>query len=624
MVGCSQNSTNIIPDENLKTPLKTIDSLITISNSNYSPNLSLNEFDNYLLEAEKIAINSNLKEKLFDVYIIVAIRYRNSSKYSEALRVLHKAITIANEIDSDKLRTKATHETAVNFRRINENAMALKLHTQALELAESINDTFLIHCSYNGIGNVYLGYKDYDNAIDYFRKSLSFIGKEDPNLLGKAINSNLLGEAWLYIGNADSALYYLQKSFDVNVEIGSQLGQAICYNGMGLVFYEEKKYSMALEVHNKAFSIYKTLDDIYYQSMCMNHLGKTYLATKNYSLAEEFLQKSLYISKSIGTKRFALETSINLAQLYNETDRAKLSYKFNVQAIAYKDSITEDLQKQNTEAMSVLYKASKQEREILILKQTAAFNELKINRQRYLIFGVTGLVIIFMLFVLFAYRQRQLKSRLNEISLEQKLLRAQLNPHFVFNSLSAVQNFILHNDKHTASEYLVNFSRLMRNILIGSGSDFIRLENELEILDDYLKLQQLRFMEKFDYFFEISDGIDSEICLVPPMLIQPFIENSIEHGVRGINRQGIITIRFIKEADFLVIEVEDNGRGIQDQKETEKKKGHISMATKITKQRMQNIQALTKKSCKFEVIDNMKSSGIQGVSVRIKIPFKEE
>ncbi len=92
------------------------------------------------------------------------------------------------------------------------------------------------------------------------------------------------------------------------------------------------------------------------------------------------------------------------------------------------------------------------------------------------------------------------------------------------------------NDKDAASEYLVNFSRLMRNILMGSGEDFILLENELEILDDYLKLQRLRFQGKFDYFFEMSDEIDPEFTLVPPMLIQPFVENAIEHGVRDIDR----------------------------------------------------------------------------------------
>ena len=137
-------------------------------------------------------------------------------------------------------------------------------------------------------------------------------------------------------------------------------------------------------------------------------------------------------------------------------------------------------------------------------------------------------------------------------------------------------------------------------------------------------MQQLRFQNKFDYFFEISDEIDPETCVVPPMLIQPFVENSIEHGVRDIENQGIILIRFIKDGKYLVIEVEDNGRGLSDQQETEKKKGHISMATKITNQRMKNIRAVTKKQCDFEVLDVSSFKSATGVIVRIRIPFNEQ
>jgi LytS/YehU family sensor histidine kinase len=159
---------------------------------------------------------------------------------------------------------------------------------------------------------------------------------------------------------------------------------------------------------------------------------------------------------------------------------------------------------------------------------------------------------------------------------------------------------------------------------MGSGTDFILLENELEILDDYLKLQQLRFQGKFDYFFELSQEIDQQQCMVPPMLLQPFIENSIEHGVRDIDRQGTIIIRFNKNYNTLVIEVEDNGRGLNDQEVSNKKSGHISMATKITKQRMQNLQALTKQNCKFEILDNAEISGLSGVLVRIEISYQED
>jgi len=624
LASCSKKH-SIISINNYKTvSLSVIDSLIHLSEINYKNDTIADAFDNNLKGAAEIAKKSNNQKSLFDIYIIIAQRLRNSSKYSRSVESLQKAMTIAEQINSDSLKAKATHEMAVNFRRINDNAQALKYHIKALELAENAQDTFLIHCSYNGIGNVYFEYKDYKKAIDYFHKSLKYLGKEHVNLLGDAINSNLLGESWLFLGNTDSAMYYLKHSFDVNVKIGSKLGQAICYNGIGLVYYEKKEYKKAIEIHKKALDIYKSINDKFYQTMCLNNMGKTYLAMKKYALAEKYLTQTYNMATKIGSKRFALDASIELSRLYNIINKSNLSYKFSRKALAYKDSITKELQEQNTQAISILYKTEKQKREIIILKQKAQLSELKLSRQQNAMIAFIFIIMFLIMFGVWFIHQRKLKSKLKEIDLEQKLLQARLNPHFIFNSLAAIQNFILQNDKKAASEYIVNFSRLMRNILMGTGTNFILLQNELEILDDYLKLQQLRFQNKFDYFFEISDDIDPETCVVPPMLVQPFVENSIEHGVRDIEIQGIILIKFIKDREYLIIEVEDNGRGLSDQQETEKKKGHISMATKITNQRMQNIKAITKKQCNFEVLDVSSLRNTSGVLVRIRIPYNEE
>jgi len=623
-IACNRNNKSVPIESYSEISKQVIDSLIKESESFYNNNILPIEFDTYLKEAVEVARNSDNNMQLFELYILVAQRYRKASKFSKSLEVLQEALNIANVQNDDYLRAKAVHNMAVNFRRLNDNAQALKYHVQALELAENVNDTFLIHCSFNGMGNVYFHYKDYARAILYFHNSLQFLGKKEPNILGEAINANLLGESWLYQGNTDSAMYYLEQSFVANEKIGSELGKGICHNGMGLVYHQMQDYQKAVIEFKKALQIYENLNMTFYKAMSLNDLGSTYMAMGEYQLAQRALTGTFAIASQIGSKRFALDASTSLAKLYNMLGDSELSFEFSTKSMAYKDSITEELQVQNTEAMNVLYKAEKQEREIVILKQNAELAALKMGRQRLFFIAVGGAVAIILIVLFLIIRQRQLKSKINEIGLEQKLLRAQLNPHFVFNSLSAVQNFILKNDKKVASEYLVNFSRLMRNILMGSGSDFITLENELEILDDYLKLQQLRFQGKFDYYFEVSNTIETEYCMVPPMLIQPFVENSIEHGIRNIADQGIITISFNKYENQLIIEVEDNGRGIQDQQETEKEKGHISMATKITKQRLLNLQAITKQNCTFRVIDNKTENNLPGVLVRLIIPYKEE
>ncbi|PKP08939.1 MAG: hypothetical protein CVU09_13410 [Bacteroidetes bacterium HGW-Bacteroidetes-4] len=602
-----------------------IDSLVKQSKIAYRLEGVFKEpFDHFLKEAVEVAKNSNNKRGLFDIYVLLAKRYRDVAKYSPALEVAQKAQVLANELDDDELRAYATHEMAVIFRRIDDNAQALKFHIMALEWSENAKDTFLIHCSLNGIGNVYFSYQDYPKAISYFHQSLRYLASKR-NLLGEAINTNLLGESWLFLGNTDSALIYLDRSYRINVELGSELGQAICNNGIGLVYHEKKEYANAVNYYQQALALYERTGDLFYQSMCLNNLGKSYIALHEYQKADNILKKSLQIASNIGSKKFVLDAAVELAHLYHETGRTNQSFKYSQMALAYKDSITIDLKTQNSEAMNVLYRAERQEREILILKQDAELAELKMSRQKYLFFSIASALFIGILITIFMFRQKRLKSKINEIGLEQKLLRAQLNPHFIFNSLAAVQNFIMRNDKKAATDYLVNFSRLMRNILMSSGSDFVLLENELEMLDDYLKLQQLRFQGKFDYFFELGDEVDPKMCLLPPMILQPFIENAIEHGVRDIDWQGVIIARFNKTGNLLVVEVDDNGRGIKEQEANINiNKGHISMATKITRQRMQNLQAITRHKCRLEVVDKEQSLGMPGVLIRIELPYQEE
>lgn len=615
-----------MPVENLdQLTQQLIDSLIHQSDNLYNQqDKEKKAFDHFLKEAFEISRSTQNKEVQFNIYMKVGTRLRNAAQYSDALEILQKAQVLANELDNDRDRAYATHEMAVVFRRIDDNARALKFHIQALEWAESAKDTFLIHCSLNGVGDVYFDYQDYEQAIAYFHRSLLFVGGKVPNLLGEAINTNLLGESWLFMGNADSALIYLNQSFQINQKIGNELGQAICNNGMGLVYHEKGDYLQAVEYYNKALELYVQTGDLFYQSMCLNNLGKSQVALHRYTDAEKTFLKSLHIATTIGSKNFVLDAALELASLYNQIKMNESSFLYHQMALAYKDSITNDLKTQNMEAMDVLYKAEKQEREILILKQDAELAQLKMSRQKYFILSIAVLLFIVILIAFSIIRQRRLRSKLNEMQLEQKLFRAQLNPHFIFNSLAAVQNFIMKNDKTAASEYLVNFSRLMRNILMGSGTDFILLENEIEILDDYLKLQQVRFQNKFDYYFELADAIDPQVCLVPPMLLQPFIENAIEHGVRDIEQQGIIITRFEREGAYLIIEVEDNGHGLQEQNEKNKKKAHISMATQITHQRMQNLQSITRKNCRLEVIDKASVGRLPGVLIRIEVPYQEE
>jgi two-component sensor histidine kinase len=180
-------------------------------------------------------------------------------------------------------------------------------------------------------------------------------------------------------------------------------------------------------------------------------------------------------------------------------------------------------------------------------------------------------------------RKYALQKQVNE--LEQKALSAQMNPHFIFNSLNSIQSFLLYEENEKAERYLLKFSKLIRSILSSSRETFISIDQEIELLTNYIELEQMRFQSKFEYRIENKLLSNTDLLMIPPMMIQPIVENAILHGLSKRDTGGLLVVSFQKETDVIVITVEDNGAGIQE-KESQESKGHRSFGTQITRERM--------------------------------------
>jgi len=167
---------------------------------------------------------------------------------------------------------------------------------------------------------------------------------------------------------------------------------------------------------------------------------------------------------------------------------------------------------------------------------------------------------------------------------------------------------------------LSGFSKLMRDILNNSIKDLVSLESEVEFIHQYLQLQQLRFDNSFDYNLEVADDIEKEETGIPPMIAQPFIENSIEHGIASKPEKGIIDIRFTRQNSYLLFELTDNGIGLEKSKKYRSDE-HTSMATELTKKRIENLKKYRKKKFKLQIIDlHKKFIDKEGTRVVIQMP----
>ncbi len=219
------------------------------------------------------------------------------------------------------------------------------------------------------------------------------------------------------------------------------------------------------------------------------------------------------------------------------------------------------------------------------------------------------------------FSKRRLWLKLKRI--EQQLILSQINPHFLFNSLTAIQSYIYRNDPLQAGKYLSTFAKLVRLIIESSRQELVSIENEIKILRLYFDLQTLRFEDKFEFKIEVDDAMNIDDPTIPPMLAQPFIENSIEHGFIQLSGKGIISVRFIKLKESIVVEVEDNGIGIDESMLNHLRSGrsHQTLATQITSERIKKIWQINGLRIKMDIIDlNSIDNSKQGSIVRFNIP----
>jgi LytS/YehU family sensor histidine kinase len=236
--------------------------------------------------------------------------------------------------------------------------------------------------------------------------------------------------------------------------------------------------------------------------------------------------------------------------------------------------------------MNALYQLQAKDQSIRILNENIKINKLQLQQNRlWLIISSLALVLlaIILLFLYYSFRQRRFRQEKEKVLLQQQLLRTQMEPHFIFNTLSAVQSFVRLDKKENAIKYLNRFSRLLRSNLELSRENLVPLSDELETLENYLILQQMRFDDAFSYHLTQPEDQDLTAIMLPPMLIQPYVENAILHGIDLETGSGSIEIHFQLATDILQVRIKDSGKLNPDLPEL----SHRSLSGTISRERMQ-------------------------------------
>lgn len=530
-----------------------------------------------------------IKEGLARAYGSIGFVFMEQSNYAKALQFNFKALKIFEETKNNEKLSRIYNNIGVIYKSLgtkDDLFKALVYYEKCLAIQEKIKDPN-IGTTTNNIGLVYLEKKDFTKALEYFNKAQLYFDKY-PNPYAIADLNYNYGYYYKEVNNTNKAIEYTNKALNGYSNIENKFGIAKTYANLGAIYLVQKKYDNALSCTNKGLvlanelkifdqiqTFEKTLSEIYEKQ---NNLTEALKHYKLYSVAKDSVANAETVKNSI---------------------RAEMNFDFD--------------------RKEMLQKESQIKREVVFQEQ-AKSNRLKIFFSVFSVLLVTGLA-----FVL--YNRTQLKKRLTlekELAIyEQKALHLQMNPHFIFNCLGSISSFIVKNSTDAAIKYLAKFSKLMRLTLEYSKESLIPIDKEIESLQNYLELEQLRFNNAFQFKINKCREIEDDVAL-PPLLLQPFVENAIIHGINPKLKVGLITLDFYIENNSLICIVTDNGMGINRSKAMKENlvSMHKSMALDITKKRLQMVEDSTDQEARVTIEEIEEKGEIKGTKVTVVLPLQ--
>lgn len=514
---------------------------------------------------------------------------------------------------------------------------------QCRQLAANTGDQFILQCCLFGLGGLYMKIGDYSSALTAYRQAFAM---DNPQFEKRRRDDDWdiwikmeYAEIFSHLTKFDSAWHYFELYKPASAD---DRYFRIYLISTGEYYLLQKKYNPALQNFLKGLYLHQQLNDRNEIQRSLILIAKTYLLLQQYDSAMQYGQQALtvaYATKAKQVIRDACRIIYTVYDWHKQTDSANLYFR---QYSAMKDSVANDQVKARLAVSNYEQKIELLDKEKELqqqkLKQTA-------KQKEFLIASIVCLLlvalIIFRMIALKRKHERQkhehnlqlqklesekVKADLQQQAseLEMQALRAQMNPHFIFNSLTSINRFILKNNKTQASEYLTKFSKLVRMILQNSQASLITLESELEALELYLELEALRFDHHFEFNIIIEKDLDISSIKVPPLIIQPYAENAIRHGLMQKEESGHLDIELFQQGDTLCCKITDDGIGRKKAAELKGKSAseHKSMGMKITADRIAMLQQKKQMEANIEITDVvLPDASPGGTQVLLKIPL---
>lgn len=568
-------------------------------------------------------------------------------KYNQQMKVLAEKVLSENPSDKKvknvilKYLSYALHNEGVTYARDLNDFAAMKCYEKSADINKKIGNKEALTDTEMEIAKLYERQGNTAKAIDLFYKVLKNY-EENKNYVG-------IGDVFAHIGaiynsqnDLKKAHFFIDKAYQNFEKAGYKHGmyKALCRKAF---FYtNEIKLDEAFDCFKKSTTVLDSIqreEEAFYIS---DNLALVYLLQKNYDKAIVQSKESLRIAKYknqpmlighayfrlcnaysakgdninlISTGEIALKyikefkylNGVNqvtalLYKAYKEEGNYKKAFEIYQQYVISKDSITSNDVKQEMLEEQLKYEFEKKEleaknesdRKIADLKLATEIAKAKANNIMIVLLSIAILFIVVSISTFYYFKQKNIISNQKTNLFKQKMLLSQMNPHFIFNSINSIQNYVLNKNEDAAYNYLAKFSKLIRMVLNNSREGEITLDTEIETLVLYIELEQLRFDNEFSYELNISEDLNTFDIKIPAMLIQPYVENAILHGLMNLNeeRKGVLKIEIKIENNMLKVSVEDNGIGRERSKQFKNESIHDPIAMKLTEERIEMINKL--------------------------------
>ncbi|MGR3854242.1 tetratricopeptide repeat-containing sensor histidine kinase [Chryseobacterium indologenes] len=592
--------------------------------------------------------------KLFTLFLLVlsgntifSQTTTNSSAAVEEVQVETKKLKRAMDTKNEPAQADSYYNIGETFFNSGNFPKSEEYYTKAKKLYEKLNDKPNIEKATRRLAQS----QEKQNKITPAISNYSMAAQVSYSEKSKAVNSN--DAARLSSPTPELKAEAIQNNINLTKKENEQGDLAESYSQLADVNLKQKDVSSAEENLNTAYKISKK--EAPQQALAINQkLADLYVENKNFEKAIEAKKKVLkedFVKENSQEKVNQIQELADIYIKKNDPEEAVDLLK-NAYGIALDKGHTLEAQKSvkkldslyaisgNIDASVQLYRdflgklpnlVSKDrslvdnkiledtEQRISQLEKEKELKDELIRKKNVFNYGLIGALIVLTGLIIFIFRMlKKVQIKNKKIALQS--LRREMNPHFIFNSLNSVNHFIATNNELEANQYLTKFSKLMRGVMENSTEDFIPFQQELDLLQNYLALEKTRFADKFDYEIEVDENLNMQNLQVPGMLIQPFLENAVWHGLRYRTEKGFLTLSFEKSESHLKILIEDNGIGIEESKKqkTEHQKTREGRGMKNTLERIQLLNDLYKKDITCSIKDKENNSGVL-VTIRMNL-----